>query len=67
MNNLNITISFDTLKRMYQFSMYYLAQYQQMVEDTNKKEPAKNIVSPLNKEDYLKTVKEKQRKKNLNN
>ena len=66
MNNLNITISFDTLKRMYQFSMYYLAQYQQMVEDTNKKEPAKNIVSPLNKEDYLKTVKEKQRKKNLN-
>ena len=64
MNNLNITISFDTLKRMYQFSMYYLAQYQQMLEDTNKKEPNKNIVTPNNKKEYLNTVKEKRRKKN---
>ena len=58
MNNLNITISFDSLKRMYLFSMYYLAQYQQVMEDTNRKIPNKNIVSPINKEEYLKTVKE---------
>ena len=63
MNNLNITISFDTLKRLYQFSMYYLAQYQQMLEDTNKKEPSKDIVLPKNKKEYLNTMKEKKRRK----
>jgi len=63
MKNLNITISFDTLKRLYQFSMYYLAQYQQMLEDTNKKEPSKDIVLPKNKKEYLNTMKEKKRRK----
>ena len=58
MNNLNITISFDTLKRMYQFSMYYLAQYQKMIDDTNNKNPNQKIAVPKNKEDYLNAVKE---------
>ena len=58
MNNLNITISFDSLKRMYQFSMYYLAQYQKVMEDTNKKLPNQNIISPDNKKEYLKAVNE---------
>ena len=64
MNNLNITISFDSLKRMYQFSMYYLAQYQKMLDDTNNKVPNQNVVLPNNKDDYLNKIKEGIRKKN---
>ena len=66
MNNLNIIISFDSLKRMYQFSMYYLDRYQKMIEDTNNKVPNQNNINPKNKKEYLNTLKEKQRKKNLN-
>ena len=59
MNNLNITISFDSLKRMYQFSMYYLDKYQQMIEDSNRNNPNKDIISPENKEEYMNQKKKK--------
>ena len=69
MNNLNITISFDSLKRMYQFSMYYLDRYQKMVEDSNLQVQNPNNVSPDDQENYLKLLKERKRtmvKENIN-
>ena len=58
MNNLNITISFDSLKRMYQFSMYYLDRYQKMVEESNRLTQNPNNVSPENKNEYIKAIKD---------
>ena len=49
---------------MYQFSMYYLAQYQKMIDDTNNNNPNQNIAIPKNKEDYLNTIKERAKRKN---
>ena len=66
MNNLNITISFDSLKRMYQFSMYYLDKYQQMIEDSNRNNPNKDIISPENKEEYMNQIKKKNKLKTNN-
>ena len=64
MNNLNIIISFESLKRIYQFSMYYLDKYHQMVEDTNLLNNNPNNISPDNKKDYIKEIKD--RNKSLN-
>ena len=61
MNNLNIVISFDSLKRMYQFSMYYLDRYQKMVEDSNLEVHNPNNILPENHEDYIKALKEKKK------
>ena len=66
MNNLNITISFDSLKRMYQFSMYYLDRYQKMVEETNIANQNPNNVSPDNQKEYIKAIKDKDRTKTIN-
>ena len=64
MNNLNIIISYDSLKRIYQFSMYYLDRYQKMVEETNILNNNPNKISPENENDYIKEIKEQNKKKN---
>ena len=64
MNNLNIIISYDSLKRNYQFSMYYLDRYQKMVEETNILKNNPNKISPENENDYIKEIKEQNKKKN---
>ena len=64
MNNLNIIISYDSLKRNYQFSMYYLDRYQKMVEETNILNNNPNKISPENENDYIKEIKEQNKKKN---
>ena len=66
MNNLNITISYDSLKRMYQFSMYYLGRYQKMMEESNLLAQNPNNVSPENKDEYIKALKSKSKNKDLN-
>ena len=65
MNNLNITISFDSLKRIYQFSMYYLDKYQKMVEETNILNQNPNNISPDNQKEYLKELIDKKRSKTI--
>ena len=64
MNNLNITISYDSLKRMYQFSMYYLDKYLKMMEESNLLYKNPNKVNPEDKEEYLKELKIKNKKDN---
>ncbi len=64
MNNLSIIISYDSLKRMYQFSMYYLDRYQKMVEETNILNSNPNNISPENKSEYIKEIKVQNKEKN---
>ena len=64
MNNLNITISFDSLKRMYQFSMYYLDKYLKMMEESNLLYKNPNKVTPDDKKEYLKELQIKTKKTN---
>ena len=59
MNNLNITLSFDSLKRLYQFSMYYLDKYQQAIDDSNLLNKNPNNISPENKDEYINAIKSK--------
>ena len=57
MNNLNITFSFDSLKRLYQFSMYYLDKYQKVIDDSNLLNNNPNNISPENKDEYIEALK----------
>ena len=56
MNNLNITLSFDSLKRIYQFSMYYLDKYQKVIDDSNLLNKNPNNISPEDKKEYMKAL-----------
>ena len=59
MNNLNITLSLDSLKRLYQFSMYYLDKYQKVIDDSNLLNKNPNNILPENKNEYMKAIQSK--------
>ena len=61
--NLNIIISFDSLLRMYQFSMYYLDKYTSMVEETNSNNPSNEAIKPVDSLVYLNEVKKRKENK----